>query len=52
MFTSEVGTVSMFRRFRAYAYDFLIAVTEGVVHGVHKVVMRSSFGVIWRVEVH
>ena len=30
------------------AYDFLTTVTKDVVHGVHKVVIRSSFGVIQR----
>ena len=27
-------------------YEFLTMVTEGVVHSVHKVVIRSSFHVI------
>ena len=43
---SDFDTVSMCRRFRAYAYEFLTMVSEGVVHGVHKVVIRLSFGVI------
>ena len=30
-----------------FVYEFLTTGTEGVVHGVHKVVIRSSFGVIW-----
>ena len=46
IFTSDFGTVGMCRRFHACAYEFLTTVTEGVVHGVHKVVIRSSFGVI------
>ena len=45
---SEFGTVSMRRSFRACAYEFLNTVTEGVVHSVHKVVIRSSFGVMWQ----
>ena len=49
--TSDFGTVSMCIRFRAYVYKFLSMVTEGVVHGVHKVVIWSSFGVIWRHKV-
>ena len=30
----------------ACAYEFLTVVTQGVVHGVHKIVIRSAFGVI------
>ena len=45
--TSKFGTTSMHRRCRACAYEFLTTVTEGVVHGVHKVVIQSSYGVIW-----
>ena len=44
---SEFGIVSMRRRFRACAYEFLAAVTKGVVHDVHKVVIGLSFSVIW-----
>ena len=44
---SDFNTVGMRRRFYACTYKFLTMVTEGVVHGVHKVVIRSSFGVIW-----
>ena len=44
--TSDFGTVSMRRRFCAWSYEFLTTVTEGVVHGVHKVVIRSSFGIM------
>ena len=43
---SEFGTMSMHRQFCACAYECLTTVTEGVVHGVHKIVVRSSFGVI------
>ena len=42
---SDFGTTSMRRRFCACTYEFLSTVTEGVVHGVHKVVIRLSFGV-------
>ena len=38
--------MSMRRRFCTSAYEFLITVSEGVVHDVHKVVIQSSFGVI------
>ena len=48
---SDFGTVSMRKRFCACAYEFLFAVTESVVHGVHKVVIRSSFGTIWQHKV-
>ena len=48
---SDFGSVCMRRRFCACAYDFLSRVTEGVVNGVNKIVIRSSFGVIWRHEV-
>ena len=41
----------MRRRFCAYAYGFLTTVTEGVVHGVHKVAIRLSFGVLQRHKV-
>ena len=34
--------LGMHRRMRAYADEFLVMVTEGVVHGVYKVVTRSS----------
>ena len=30
----------------AHAHEFITIVTEDVVHGVHKVVIQSSFGVI------
>ena len=46
--TSDFGTVGMVRQFRACAYEFLTTVTKGVVHGVNKVVIRSSFGVTWQ----
>ena len=45
--TSEFGTVGMGRRIRACTNEFLATITEGVVHGVYKVVTRSSFTVIW-----
>ena len=38
-------------RFHACAYEFLTTAPEGVVHGVHRVVMRLSFGVIQRHKV-
>ena len=43
---SDFGTVSMRRRFCACMYKFLTTVTEGVVHGVYKVVIQLSFGAI------
>ena len=48
---SDFDTVSVRRRFRTCAYEFLTTVTEGVVHGVHKIVNWSSFGVIQRHKV-
>ena len=36
---------------RACADEFLATVTEGVVHGVYKVVTRLSFGIIWQHKV-
>ena len=48
---SDFGTVGMRGQFRAYMNEFLATVTEGVVHGVHKVVIWSSFGVIRRYKV-
>ena len=38
----------MWRRFCACVYEFLTTITEGLVHSVHKLVIRSSFGVIRR----
>ena len=38
---SDFGTVTMHRQFRTYVYEFPITVTEGLVHNVHKVVIRS-----------
>ena len=46
---SDFGTVGMHRQFCVCTYEFLTMVTEGVAHGVHKVMIRSSFGVIQRV---
>ena len=43
--------MGMLCRFRACAYEFLTSVTKGVVHGVHKVVIWSSFGVIGKQKV-
>ena len=43
--TSEFCTVDMCRRIQACADELLASVTEGVVHGVHKVMTRSPFGV-------
>ena len=48
---SEFSTVSMHRRFGTCTYEFLTTVTEGVGHGVYKVVSRSSFGVIQQCKV-
>ena len=48
---SDFGTTSMSKRFCACAYEFIPVVTEGVIHGVHKVVIRSSFGIIRRHKV-
>ena len=31
-----------------FTHEFLTMVTKGVVYGVHKDVIWSSFGVIWR----
>ena len=45
---SDFETVGMCRRKRACSHNFLTTVTEGVVHGVSKVVARSSFSVIRR----
>ena len=44
--SSGLLTMSMRRRMRACADEFLAMVTEGLVHGVRKVVTRSSFSVI------
>ena len=41
----DCGTGSMRSRFRACMYEFMTTVTEGVVHGVHNVVIRLSFSV-------
>ena len=41
----------MRRQFRACAYEMPTTVTKGVVHGVHKVVIQSSFGLIWQHKV-
>ena len=48
---SEFGTVGMRRRFRTCTYEFLAMVTEGVVHGVHKVLIQLSFIVIQKHKV-
>ena len=45
---SEFGTLQMHRRMQLCTNEFLAEVTEGVVHGVHKVVTQSSFGVTQR----
>ena len=44
IFTSEFGVMSM------HMLAVLDMVTEGVVHGVYKVVTHSSFGVTQRHE--
>ena len=48
---SGFGSMGICRRFRACAYEFLTTVTKGVVHGVHKVMIWSSFCVIQRHKV-
>ena len=48
IFASDLGTVGLSRPKQACAGKFLATVTEGVVHGVYKVVTRSSVGVIQR----
>ena len=48
---SDFDTVSMCRRLSACAYEFLTKVAKGVVHGVHKVVIPSSFSLIRRHKV-
>ena len=45
---SEFDIMGMRRRFRACSYEFVTMATKGVVHSVHTVVIRSSFGVIWQ----
>ena len=42
---SEFGTMGMHRQFHTCACEFLTIVTKGVVRGVYKVVIRSSFSV-------
>ena len=51
IFTSDFSTVDMLKQFCIWAYEFLTMVTEGVGHGVHKVLILLSFGVIWRHKV-
>ena len=48
---SEFGTIGMRRRKQACTDQFLATVTEGVVHGVYKLVTKSSFSLIWRHKV-
>ena len=48
---SDFGTMSMCKQFRACAYEFLTMVSEGVVHYVHKAMIRFSFSLIWRHKV-
>ena len=43
---SDSLSASMRRGIQVCADEFLATVTEGVVHGVNKVVTRSSFGAI------
>ena len=43
---SEFGTMDMCRQMRAWADEFVVMVTEGMVHGVCKVVAQPSFSVI------
>ena len=42
----------MHRQFHACVYEFLTTVTEGVVHGGYKIVIRLSFGVTGRHKVN
>ena len=44
MSDAEFGSVNMRRQMQACVDEFLAMVTEGVVHGVYKVVTRLSFG--------
>ena len=50
---SDFSTMRMHTQFHACMYEFLtyIMVTEGVVHSVYKIVIRSSFGVMRRHKV-
>ena len=48
---SEFSTVVVCRQMRVCTDEFLATVTEGVLHGICKVVTRSSFGVIWQHKV-
>ena len=48
---SESGTTGMVRTMRACANELLALVTEGVVHGAYKVLIRLSFGLSWRHKV-
>ena len=43
--TSQFCTVGIHRRLWACTDEFLSRVTEGIVHGVHKVVTQSYFSV-------
>ena len=43
---SEFGT-NIRRQMQACADELLVLVFEGVVHGVYKIVTRSSFSVTW-----
>ena len=47
----DFGTVSMCRRLCASVYVFLPMFTNGVVHGVHKVVIPLSFDEIQQYKV-
>ena len=49
--TGSIAQGRVRRRFCACTYEFLTTVTERVTHSVHKVVIWSSFGVIWRQKV-
>ena len=40
---SEFGTAGMRRWMQTYADEFLGMATEGIVHGLHKVVTQSPF---------
>ena len=45
---SDFSTMGMLRQFSACAYEFLTMVTKRLVQGVHNMMIRSPFSVIWR----
>ena len=48
---NSCSTMGICRRFRVYAYEIINMLSKGVVPGVHKAVILSSFGVIRRLKV-